>query len=253
MIRLRVILPLFWLSASLAAAAAADNSPKPTPELKNEWPVFDEGSVLDQVIMSSDAPKVYDWRNADYELELGLDDVDEQNVFPSRGFHLGAGFSLGGGWQFRTGLRRIEVRSSGAGRMIEKTPFRQPGQPTRWEMYGAIGLSLLEGRTSSRFSPLFTDFESVLSAELGAHYAHPSSHYLPTKKGERDREDGQSVGVSCWVIDLGLRYEVFLPRGFGLFMTSAMQFPVSHIDGPLAQWTAFSVGTVVAIGDNRKP
>lgn len=250
---------LFWLvllQPSMLAFAAKEPLITPsrkTPPITDDEALFDEGSVLDQVIMQSQAPKIYDWRNSSYELELGIDDVNERNVLPSDGWHAGAGFSFGSGFMFRTGLRRVNVHSSTAGRLIEKTPFRQMGQPTRWEIYGLVGYSLLEGRTSSLLSPLISDVESVFSLEVGAHYVHPSSRLIPTKKGERSRVAGQKIGVSSWVIDLGVRYQFYLPSGVGVFLASSYQVPFSYLGPALGHWTAFTVGGVVAFGDKRRP
>lgn len=224
-----------------------------TPPVNEDWALFDEGSVLDQVIMESQAPKIFDWRNSGYELELGIDDVNERNVIPSDGWHAGAGFSLGGGFMFRTGLRRINVHSDTAGRMVEKTPFRQTAQPTRWEVYGLFGYSLLEGRSSSRLSPILSDVESVFGLEAGVHYVHPSSTFIPTKKGDRARVAGQRVGVSSWVIDLGIRYQIYLPSGLGVFFSTNYQIPRSYMGPALGHWTGVSVGGVVAFGDKRRP
>lgn len=245
---------LFLNSTILFAAKEPIITPsRPTPPIIEDGVLFDEGSVLDQVIMESQAPKIYDWRNSNYELELGIDGVNERNVIPSDGWHAGVGFSLGGGFLFRTGLRRISVHSDTAGRMIAKTPFRQIAQPTRWEVYGQFGYSLLEGKSSSRLSPIISDVESVFSLEAGVHYVHPSSKFIPTKKGDRARVAGQTIGVSAWVIDLGLRYQIYLPSGFGLFFLTNYQIPRSYMGPALGHWTGTSIGGVVAFGDKRRP
>jgi hypothetical protein len=236
-----------------AAGEPALPPSRKTPDIGREFELFNEGSVLDQVIMESEAPKVFDWQNSQWELELGLDNVNERNVFPSSGWHAGAGFALGGGFMMRTGLRRVMVSSSSAGSMLEKTPFRQVGQPTRWEVYGLASYSLLEGRTSSRLSPYLSDAESVFSVEAGAHYVHPSRNLMPTKNGERSRVPGQKIGVSSWVLDLGVRYEFYVPSGVGLFLSMAYQIPRSYIGPALGHWTVISLGTVYAFGDQRRP
>lgn len=243
---------MLFASHGLCVENASTKADRPTPTLGKEWVLFDEGSIIDQVIMQSESAKVYDWRNAAWEIEFGVDDVNERNVFPSRGWHLGLGFPVGGGFVARGGVRRIQVSTSNAGEMIEKTPFRQVGQPTRWELYGLASYSLIEGRGSSRLSPWLSDVENIFSLELGAHFVHPSKKYIPTKKGERVRVPGQTIGVSVWVADVGFRYQFFLPRGIGFFVASNWQIPFTHIAGPLGHWSSFSAGTVVSFGNTRR-
>lgn len=218
------------------------------PPLESSRDLFHEGSIIDQVLMESQTPKIYDWRNSQYQLDLGIENVNEGNVFPSKGWRLGAGFSLGGGVMLRTGLKRIEVASSPPGKMLEKTPFRQYGQPNRWELYGIGSYSLLEGRTSSRLSPWISDTESVFSAEAGLHYVYPSQRWLSKRKDEKKRLEGQTLGYSLLVLNLGLRYQVFLPSGVGIYFEGMYQLPLKKIDASLGSWNSFSVGTVFSFG-----
>ena len=239
------------LNGQILAAEAAASRPlsKIAPELPAEESViFNDGSLIDEVISTSQSPKIYDWRNSSWELNLGVDSVDEGTVFSSRGWHIGAGFSLGGGLQIETGLRRLYIRPSKAGNDLEKTPFRQPAQPSRYELYALFGYSLMEGRISSRLSPWLSDFEHVFSVQTGLQYVHPTTTLIPTKEGERSRVSGQSVVVSSWVILAGLRYTIYLPSGLGVFFSSLADVPVSHIEGPAGQWINWNIGAVYAFG-----
>ena len=244
----------FFMATPLAAAEDSKQfSPgRKTPPLGSDRAIFDEGSLLDQAIMESQAAKIYDWRNSAWLLEAGLDEINERNIFPASGWHVGAGFSLGGGFVLRSGVRRIEVSESPAGKMLEKTPFRQFAQPSRWEFYGAGSYSLLEGRTSSRLSQWISDTESVLSMEGGIHYVFPSGKWPPKRKQEKKRLEGQTIGYSLLVLDLGLRYQFFVPAGVGFFLEGLIQIPMKEIDPSLGRWNSFSFGMVYSFGDRRR-
>lgn len=245
---------LFFIGASFAVAEESKpwTQGRKTPSLGSDRAIFDEGSLLDQAIMESQAAKIYDWRNSAWELEAGIDEVDERNVFPASGWHVGAGFSLGGGIMIRSGVRRMEVSGSSAGHMLEKTPFRQFSQPSRWEFYGAGSYSLLEGRTSSRLSQWISDTESVLSVDGGIHYVFPSQKWPPKRKQEKKRLEGQTIGYSLLVLDLGLRYQFFVPSGVGFFLEGLVQIPMKEIDPSLGRWNSFSMGMVYSFGDRHR-
>jgi hypothetical protein len=244
--------------AFLSAAGAAAEEAKPwfqgrkTPPLGSDTAIFDEGSIIDQAIMEGQASKIYDWRNSAWQWEVGLDEINERNLFHASGWHVGTGFSLGGGWMLRSGIRRIEVSASPAAKMLEKTPFRQFAQPSRWEIFGSGSYSLLEGRTSSRLSQWISDTESVLSVEGGIHYVFPSRKWPPKSKQESKRLEGQSVGYSLLVLDLGLRYQFFVPAGVGFFLEGLIQVPMKKIDPSLGMWNSFSFGMVYSLGDRRR-
>jgi hypothetical protein len=205
--------------------------------------------LWDEVMSTSENPRAYDWRRARWELEYGLDDIDERTVFRSEGFHLGIGVPMSNGVSIRAGFRRILVKGSRAGDLIEKTPYRQPAQPNRYELYGLVGYSIAEGRAFTRLSPLIGDCEHALSVEIGGHYTHPSPNALPQKDPVNSRVSGQLPVSSTWVAHLGVKYVLYIPNGLGLFISPGYEKPLAALEGPLDHWYTLSVGAVISFSD----
>ncbi len=236
-----------------AFSAEADLPAKPagkkTPLVWTETAPVSDATLWDETMASVENPRAYDWRRASWELDLGYLEVDERTVFQSSGYQLGIAVPTGNGWAIRGGLRRIITKGTASGDLIETTPFRQTAQPTRYEIYGLVDYSLAEGRLFTRLSPLIGDSEHVLALQLGGHYTHPSAHLMPKREADVDRVNGQRPGYSSFVLHTGLRYTMYLPQGIGFFMSPAVEYPISKIEGSLFRWYSFTVGTVVSFSD----
>lgn len=208
-------------------------------------PMYTPG-IVSEVISESRAPRAYDWRKNSYELQLGTGYIDEANNFENEVYEIILGIPMEGGLMTRIGLRRVIVRGTESSDNVGRTPFTQESGMTRYEILAGMGFSLLEGRNFTRFSPGLGDFENVVLASLGLHYSHPNASYIP-KKNEKPRKlPGQKPINQKIVIELGIRWAIYSPKDYGIYLESVYNRPLGA-SGDLKSWTYFGGGIAVAI------
>lgn len=232
-------------TADAVAAATAETPVK----LPASDPFFTAAGAINEVMSQSTSPHAYDWREAAFELEIGADYADEANNYDTNGWHIGASVPTGGGFVFRLLIRRMYVHASHAGELIGRTPFRQAAQPTRYEYALGGGWALLEGRSMSRLSPLISDLEHVMLATFGLHYTDPNSGTIPKMGDDTGLLPGQSKEYSNWNLELGLRWNIYLPRGAGIFFEMQKNWPRTVSENGVASWQTFTAGGLWSFGD----
>jgi hypothetical protein len=230
------------------AVLLADAAVQEVPKVPLGDPFFTAASAVDEVMSQATGPHVYDWRDATAEVEVGQDYDDEQNNYDTNGWHLGGTVPTDGGFEFRFLVRRIYVHASRAGELIGRTPFRQAAQPTRYEYALGGGWALLEGRSMVRFSPFVSDLEHVMLATFGLHYTDPNSGTLPKRGDDTGLLPGQKKAYSTWNLELGLRWKIFLPTGFGVFFEMQKMIPRSADANGVTSWQHFTAGGLWSFG-----
>lgn len=206
--------------------------------------VLTGGVLVDEVMSQSTSPHAYDWRKAAVEVEVGVDYVDEANNFDGNGWHVGAQMPFASGMMARMVLRRMYVHPSRAGELLEKTPYRQSAQVTRYEVGAGGGYALLEGRSMTRLSPWLSDFEHVLFFTGMAHYNEPNAATLPQKGDDTSRLPGQRKAKYVFAIELGLRLQIFVPKSVGFFFEMDRQAGLRGSAPGLGAWQHFSTGAL---------
>jgi hypothetical protein len=106
---------------------------------------------------------------------------------------------------------------------------------------------LIEGRALSRLSPLIVDVDQVVRAEASIHYSHPNSDPYPRRKKYFEPKLGQDPVNSTWVLELGVRWQLYLPESFGIYVEATEHLPLAET-GDLKRWNAFIVGLLYAFG-----
>jgi len=205
-----------------------------------ESPLSSEG-LVQEALSEVKNPHAFDWRKSSYELELGYDYADEKNNFENDGAHLGLAFPTSSGFLTRLALRRMLVYGSESSNKVGRTPFRQPAGVSRYELMVGGGMSLVEGRAITRLSPWLPDLEHVLHFTFGVHYSHPNKTWIPRRDDPPDTLPGQRPVNSRWVLEAGLKYQLYLPSAFGLFYEISRHFPLQPAAGQRS-WTVFSGG-----------
>ncbi len=205
------------------------------------------GGLVEEVVSRSDSPHAFDWRAATAEVQLGYGYVDEANNFDTETFELGAGVPTGEGSMARFGLRRTQVYSTPSSNDVGRTPFRQAAQPTRYEFFGGDGYGLLEGRSMTRLTPWIPDVAHVMLAYAGAHYSLPNKGWVPRRGDPPAVLPGQEQVKTKIALELGLRWQIYLPSSFGVYFEGLYNRPMGSA-GRLRSWSYFSGGLVWAIG-----
>jgi hypothetical protein len=208
-------------------------------------PMYSPG-ILQDVISESRSPRAYDWRKNSYELQLGYGYTDEANNFENEIYELILGLPSEGGLITRVGLRRAIVMGTNSSDKIGRTPFTQESTMTRYEIVAGLGFSLLEGRNFTRLSPSFGDFENVVMAWAGFHYSHPNASYIPKKNEKPKKMPGQNAKNFKYVIELGLRWAIYTPKDYGLYMEAMYHLPLGS-SGDLKNWNYFAGGIAIAV------
>src|SRR3954468_16878807 len=113
----------FLFSMALGAAATAANAEDEAPAAADD--VLSAGNFVDEVMSQSTGPHVFDWRTATCEIETGIDYVNEFNNYDTNGWHLGAAMPFQAGGMVHFLVRRYFVHATEAGKMLQRTPFRQ--------------------------------------------------------------------------------------------------------------------------------
>jgi hypothetical protein len=208
-------------------------------------PMYTPG-IVSEVVSESRSPRAYDWRKKAYELQLGYGYIDEENNFENEVFELMMGFPSDGGFMPRFGVRRVIVMGTESSDKLARTPFKQEAGMTRYEIVTGVGISLLEGRNFSRFSPGLGDFENVILAWGGIHYSHPNATWIP-KKNEKPRKlPGQKPVNQKIVFELGMRWAVYTPKDYGLYLEAMYHLPFGATED-LKDWNYFAGGIAVAV------
>ena len=218
------------MSAILAAALAAD--------------ILTGGVLVDEVMSQSTSPHAYDWRKAAVEAEAGVDYVDEANNFDGNGWHLGAQMPFNNGMMARLLLRRMYVHPTRAGSLLEKTPYRQSAQVTRYEVAAGGGWALLEGRSMTRLSPWLSDVEHALYLIGTFHYNEPNAATIPKTGDDTSRLPGQKKAIFNYVLELGIRMQIMVPSTLGFFLEMDRQLPIRGSAEGLSRWQHFATGAL---------
>ena len=203
--------------------------------------------IVKEVTSRAESPHAYDWRRAAAEVQLGYGYTAEANNFDTDTVELGVGIPVSGGSLLRFGLRRAMVHSTPSSNDIGRTPFKQGAQSTRYELFGGYGFGLLEGRSMTRFSPMLPDFEQILLAWGGAHYKHLNRTWLPMRSDPQAPLPGQDPAYAKINIEIGLRWQVYMPQSFGLSF-EAMQVRPMGGSGKLRYWAYYSGGVLWSFG-----
>lgn len=202
--------------------------------------------MVPEVISRAESPHAYDWRAATFELQLGIGEVLENNNFNTAAYELAGGVPMQGS-MLRFGLRRVDVFSTPSSDDIGRTPFKQAAQSTRYELFTSYAFGLLEGRAMTRFSPLLPDVENTLFLTIGAHYSHPNASLIPRRSDTPPPLNGQEQVNANFVLELGLRYQVYLPQNFGLAIEAVENLPLGSTDA-LHHWAYFDGGVLWSFG-----
>lgn len=197
--------------------------------------------LLEEVISQVENPHVFDWRKASFQLELGLGYPVETNNFESRAYELALGIPLNGGMIFRTGLRRVKVSETYSSRLIGRTPFLQEAGISRYDLIAGLDYSILEGRSITRFSKWIPDLQHVLFLKAAGYYSHPNASDMIKLKDKPQAYPGQDVFRSAVNLELGLKWQLYLPQAFGFYLEASQHYPLSRGDH-LHSWLYFAGG-----------
>lgn len=171
-----------------------------------------------EIILASESKLVYDWRRSTLEATLGYGYADEANSFNAEAFDLGVGIPLGGGLRASGGLRRILVYGTPSTNLLGKTPYLQESTMTRLELYGGMGLSLLEGRSISILSTWLGDLEQALFGVVQFHISQDQENYNPLSPRKPKQKLGQKPVSAPMAFELGLRMHVYTVFDWGLYL-----------------------------------
>ncbi|MCX6109529.1 MAG: hypothetical protein NTZ90_08005 [Proteobacteria bacterium] len=230
-----------WILTFVVWAAATSASTAPAQE------GMSVAGIVKEVTSRAESPHAYDWRRASAEVQLGYGYTAEANNFDTDTVELGVGIPVSGGSLLRFGLRRAMVHGTPSSNAIGRTPFKQGAQSTRYELFGGYGFGLLEGRSMTRFSPLLPDFEQVLLAWGGAHYNHLNRTWIPMRSDPPAPLAGQDPAYAKINIEIGLRWQVYMPQSFGLSFEAIQVRPVGG-SGQLRYWAYYSGGVLWSFG-----
>ena len=201
-----------------------------------------------EVAAQSKQPHAYDWKKASYELQLGFGTVDENNSFENEVWELGLGFPTDVGWIFASGIRRVNMQRTRSSDMLGRSPFVQDAQMTRYEWFFNADWRLVEGRAMSLLSPFITDVEQATFFVVGAHMNHPNRGLKPKKTDKPEPFPGEKRVNSQFNFELGLKWQLYLPKSFGTFFMWTYQRPILGNTGDLKSWHYFTGGLLWSFG-----
>ncbi|MGE0173758.1 MAG: hypothetical protein AB7T49_13255 [Oligoflexales bacterium] len=202
---------------------------------------FSSGTLVDEVVAQSEDKHLYDWRNYETEYEFSYGYMDESNNFENEVYQLGLGMPSVSGSYMRMGLRRVNVYPTPSSNLLGRTPFTQAAGRTRYEVYARYDMSILEGRSFTRLSPWISDLGHAMFFTAGLHYRHANKGWVPKKGDPPDRLPGQKAVDGLFGVELGFRWQIFLPEQFGIVFDAAhVRRTFASVD--LSYWTYFSGG-----------
>jgi len=191
-------------------------------------------TLVEEVVAQTPSdPHRYDWRNDSFSLELGVGAISEFNSFRSDSYQLGVMAPVGGGWIMRGTARRVNTFGTGSSSQMALTPYSQSAQPSRYEFVGGVGFALLDGRSQTVLSPRLTDVNHALYVLAGAQY-----NYFTSKPDEPI--PAMHPVYYNWVLETGLRWQIFFPHSLGFGFEWDYSVPFSHAEPDLGSWQRFT-------------
>ncbi len=188
------------------------------PEIEeNSSEILSAMSLAREVVQASQSLHAFDWRKMATELSFGYGYADEANNFDTESFNLGLGIPTGDGYLIQGGLRRTLVYSTPSTNQLGATPYLQEALTSRYELYGGLAASLVEGRAMSRLSPWLPDLEFVLFGVGRLHYSRSTQDWQPWSSRKPPSKLGQKPITSNLGAELGFRTQVYLPIHIGLY------------------------------------
>jgi hypothetical protein len=232
------IVGTFVLAVAVAAAPAyAVDDPAVDPDVEDEDPLsrhrtrFDV--LADRTIGTTSVPVQFNWRDTTAQVAVTGSYLVELNNFNSmRG---GALVRLpSGGVLFEVGVAYASSWDSPSSRLLELTPYRQPGRPNRLDVDFAVGLPLAEGVVTT-FPKFFPAVQLVFNAWGGLRYHVYPSGFAGMRTGqvagalfapalteielenlEDNRLDSMQVDAGRYGLLLGLGNDIYFGSGFFL-------------------------------------
>lgn len=209
--------------------------------------LYNASSFIPEVVSKSETPHAYDWRKATVEIQLGYGTIDERNNFESSAYELGVGIPLAGSSMMRLGLRRVNEYATPSSNDIGRTHFKQSALMNRYEIFGGYSYALIEARGMTRLTPLLPDFQTIFFIHGGAHYAHANRTWRPALKDSPEPFPGQDAVNPKIVLELALRYHIYLPQSFGIALESQYCKPLGNT-GQLSSWSYFAGSLLWSLG-----
>jgi hypothetical protein len=216
----RVLVLVLFLGDALAWAQKIDvegdtDSSRDIEENSSE--LLSAASLAREVVQASQSLHAFDWRKMSSEVSFGYGYADEANNFDTESFNLGLGIPARDGYLIQGGLRRTLVYSTPSTNQLGATPYLQEGLTSRYELYGGLAVSLLEGRAMSRLSPWLADLEFVWFGIGRLHYSRSTQDWQPWSSRKPPSKLGQKPISSMLGAELGFRTQVYLPIHIGLY------------------------------------
>jgi hypothetical protein len=216
-------------------------SSPPQDENPGDFSPLTSMALAREIISASESKLIYDWRRSRFEASLGYGYTDEANSFNAEALDLGLGIPLGNGLRVSGGLRRILVYGTPSTNLLGRTPYLQESTMTRLELYGGIGLSLLEGRAISILSTWIGDLEQSLFGVVQIHWAQEQENLNPFARQKPKQKLGQKPVSSPLAFELGLRMNVYTTFNYGLYLEWLHVRPLNSGEY-LVSWNQFAGG-----------
>lgn len=217
---LAVMMAFLWICAVSAKAAFAYID------------VGASGILVEEVLAQAEDPKRYDWRRMPLQIEFGYANVYEANIFESRSFGFGIARSFGRGWIMRGAFRRTQTSETTSSRQMSQTIYSQAGQPSHYGILTGAGYILFDGRSATALSPVITDLGHSLTALVGVQHSI-------FDKGDNARVAGMRALYYEWVLETGVRLQIYFPNSLGASIEWTYTVPVSGQDPELTSWQRF--------------
>ncbi len=205
--------------------------------------------LLEEPLAQSRDPHFFDWWNNRFDIEAGINAVNESNNFKSQSYNFGLMYGLTNAVALRAVYRQIQVSGSASSDVVGQTPYAQAAQSAHSELMLGVVIPLLAGRSFTRFSPWMGDLDHVLSFIAGGHYSFYPTLGHPFGGPAPDPLAGQFPITYRYAGEAGLQLKVGLPHALSAFVEFEYEIPLSARNPDLPSWTTLGGGLAWSFGE----
>jgi hypothetical protein len=214
-------------------------------------------TLVDRTLGTTGRPVVFDWRRRSNMISFRSSELLERNVFESYRFGAEA-FIPSDGMMMSLGIAKVITTETDGSLKVGKTPYRQLGRPSRWELDFGLRFPLAEGIVTMRPSFLNTA-EMVFHATARARYlVYPSAFgklkglsmvkaMFSTRLTETEIHELGKIKPSGMNVDsarlnflVGAATDVYTKDGF--FVTPEAQVALPALGTELGPWWELTLG-----------